>query len=61
MLRYAEVMVDGRRIYYATEGDGAPLLLRGRGSSARQCGARYRLGRERALGAVPPRPVRQEA
>jgi len=27
MLRYAQVMIDGRRIHYATEGQGAPLLL----------------------------------
>jgi len=27
MLRYAQVMVDGRRIQYATEGQRAPLLL----------------------------------
>jgi pimeloyl-ACP methyl ester carboxylesterase len=27
MLRYAQVMVEGRPIYYATEGRGAPLLL----------------------------------
>jgi pimeloyl-ACP methyl ester carboxylesterase len=27
MLRYAQVMVDGRRIHYATEGQGVPLLL----------------------------------
>jgi 3-oxoadipate enol-lactonase len=27
MLRYAQVMVEGRPIYYATEGHGAPLLL----------------------------------
>jgi pimeloyl-ACP methyl ester carboxylesterase len=27
MLRYAQVMVEGRPIYYATEGQGAPLLL----------------------------------
>jgi pimeloyl-ACP methyl ester carboxylesterase len=27
MLRYAQVMVEGRPIYYATEGQGMPLLL----------------------------------
>jgi pimeloyl-ACP methyl ester carboxylesterase len=27
MLRYAQVMVDGQPIHYATEGQGAPLLL----------------------------------
>jgi pimeloyl-ACP methyl ester carboxylesterase len=27
MLRYAQVMVEGRPIYYATEGQGTPLLL----------------------------------
>lgn len=27
MLRYDQVLVDGRRIHYAVEGDGAPLLL----------------------------------
>ena len=27
MLRYAQVLVDGRPIYYATEGQGTPLLL----------------------------------
>ncbi len=27
MLRYAQITVEGRRIAYATEGQGAPLLL----------------------------------
>jgi pimeloyl-ACP methyl ester carboxylesterase len=27
MLRYAQILVEGQAIHYATEGDGAPLLL----------------------------------